>query len=115
VTPTTGAPEIEFHRRGLAVFYFVAAIVAVVIGIMFVIVGLATAAEPGPWSGKWLSVVEWCVFGIGWACGGPQFWKMAGAYQHNLVRLGADHAWPLLGTMGQWVYGEASARSKPAR
>jgi hypothetical protein len=88
VTPAAGAPEIEFHRRSLASFYFVVTILAVLIGILLMMVGLGTAVEPGPWSGKWLSVVEWCVFGLGWICGGPQFWKMGRNYQDNFIRLG---------------------------
>jgi hypothetical protein len=90
VTPTTGAPEIEFHRRGLASFYFVVAILAVLMGILFEMVGFGAAVEPGPWSGKWLSVTEWCLFGLGWLCGAPQFWKMGRNYQDNFIRLAAS-------------------------
>jgi hypothetical protein len=90
VTPTIGSSEIVFHRRGLAAFYFVFAILFVIIGILFLMVGGGTAIEPGPWSRKWLSVAEWSVFGLGWILGAPQMWVMGRRYRHNLVRLGAS-------------------------
>jgi hypothetical protein len=90
VTPAIGSAEIEFHRRGLAALYGLFAILFAIIGILFVMVGWGTALDPGPWSGKWLPVTEWCVFGIGWACGAPQMWTMGRRYRHNFVRLGAS-------------------------
>jgi hypothetical protein len=88
VTPSIGSPEIEFRRRGLAAFYGIFAILFVVIGILFEMVGLGTAIDPGPWSGKWLSMAEWCVFGLMWMLGSPQMWTMGRRYRHNFVRLG---------------------------
>lgn len=82
-------PDIEFHRRGLAAFYFVFAILFVIIGILFMMVGGGTALDPGPWSGKWLPVAEWCGFGLMWILGGPQMWMTGRRYRHNFVRLGA--------------------------
>jgi hypothetical protein len=89
VTPT-GSSEIEFHRRGMALFYFVFAILFVIIGVLFLMVGGGAALDPGPWNGKRLSVAEWCVFGLGWMLGGPQMWVMGRRYRHNFVRLGAS-------------------------
>jgi hypothetical protein len=90
VTSATGSSEIVFHRRGLALLYFVFAILFLIIGILFELVGVGNAIDPGPWSGKWLPVAEWCVFGLMWVLGAPQMWIMGRRYRHNFVRLGAS-------------------------
>lgn len=90
MTPAIGSSEIVFHRRGLALFYFVFAILFVIVGILFELVGFGTAIDPGPWSGKWLPVAEWCGFGLMWVLGAPQMWAMGRRYRHNFVRLGAS-------------------------
>jgi hypothetical protein len=90
VTLTVGSSEIVFHRRGLALLYFVFAILFVIIAILFELVGFGTAIDPGPWSGKWLPVAEWCGFGLMWVLGAPQMWTMGRRYRHNFVRLRAS-------------------------
>jgi hypothetical protein len=80
---------VEFHRRSLALFYYVAAIVFVIFGILFALIAVSGGVTPGPWSGKIAGVLEWSLAALGWICGAPAMWLQARKYRHNLVRFTA--------------------------
>ena len=80
---------VEFHRRSLALFYYVAAIVFVIFGFLFAMIGVSDAIAPGPWSGKIAGVLEWSLAALGWLCSAPAMWLQARKYRHNLVRFTA--------------------------
>ena len=79
--------EIVYRRRGLSWLYYFLAVVLVLLGLLLLIVALGNAAEEGPWSGKWLSVVGFAVAGLSWLMGAPQMWSLAKNYGRNEVRL----------------------------
>lgn len=80
--------EVEFHRRGLGMFYFVVAIIAIALGILFLMVGLGEGVRMGSGSEKWVSVGQWCLGGFVWLLASPKLWTMGRAYIKNLVRFG---------------------------
>ncbi len=80
-------PPIEFHRRGLATFYFVFAILFIVVGVLFLMAGLGEATGKG--EHKWLSVAQWCFGGFLWLLAAPKMWTIARAYRKNFVRFTA--------------------------
>ena len=81
---------VEFHRRTLALIYYTMAIVFVIFGILFGMVGLGDAVTAGAWSSKIGGVLEWSLSALVWICSAPAIWLQARRYRHNLVRL-TDH------------------------
>lgn len=80
---------VEFHRRGLALFYYVTAIAFLIIGILSGLVAVGDGIGPERWSSKIAAVLEWGLSGVVWICGAPAMWLSARKYRHNLVRLTA--------------------------
>ena len=71
-------------------FYYAAALVFVIFGILFALIAVSDGIAHRPWSGKIAGVLEWSLAALGWICGAPAMWLQARKYRHNLVRL-TDH------------------------
>jgi hypothetical protein len=78
---------VEFHRRTLSLFYYVAAICFVILGILSLMVALGEAIASGGWSSKTVGVLEWALAGVVWICSSPAMWAQGRKYRDNLVRL----------------------------
>ena len=59
----------------------------VALGVLFLLIALGNASEPGPWRDKWFNVAGFTVAGISWICGVPSMWANAKAYARNRARL----------------------------
>jgi len=79
--------EIVYHRKGLSSLYYVFAVVFVAFGVLFLLIALGNASEPGPWRDKWFNVAGFTVAGLSWICGLPSMWSNAKAYARNQARL----------------------------
>jgi hypothetical protein len=82
------AGEIVFQRRGLAAFYYVMAFIFPVMGILFLLVGVGEAIEPGPWSGKLLALGIYLLIAVSWMAGAPSMWSRGKAHGQSEVRFG---------------------------
>jgi hypothetical protein len=78
---------VEFHRKGLANFYFVMAILFAVMGVLFLAAAFGEAVGKG--ANKWLGVAQWSFGGFLWLLSSPKMWTMGRAYRKNLVRFTA--------------------------
>jgi hypothetical protein len=78
--------EIEFHRRGLAMFYFVMAVIFTALGILFVVVALGEAVQKDSSKGGWMSMLQWSFGGMLWLLSAPRMWTMGRGYRKNYVR-----------------------------
>ncbi len=82
--------DLEFHRRGRAIFCYVASIVLTLIGIALTIVAIVVLTQPGEWKEKSQFALEWLIAATPLLLSARKLWLLAKSYRHSFVRLDAN-------------------------